>query len=104
MPDAHVLQCDYTVSYIWYVYRLESVCFRLLPETTAWQGEEAEHGQQHSEGQQGEDVQEGVHTQEEAKDHQLEKSHNNTSKSNDDCQHEGHAVSKAPELNNDHQG
>lgn len=66
--------------------------FRLLPEATAWQGEEAEHGQQHPEGQQGEDVQEGVHTQEDAKDHQLEKSHRNT------CQCERHAVSKTSKL------
>lgn len=44
---------------------------RLLPETAAWQSEEAQHRQEHPEGEQREDVQEGVHAQEEAKDHQL---------------------------------
>lgn len=59
----------------------------LLPETAAWQSEEAQHCQEHPEGEQREDVQEGVHAQEEAKDHKLggrreKMSHSNTSKSN----------------------
>lgn len=62
--------------------------FRLLPETTAWQGEKTEHSKEHPEGKQGEDIQEGIHAQEKAKDHQLEKSHSNTSKSNSSYQTE----------------
>lgn len=50
------------------LWELES---RLLPETAAWQSEEAQHCQEHPEGEQREDIQEGVHAQEEAKDHQL---------------------------------
>lgn len=60
--------------------------FKLLPETTAWQGEKTKHGKEHPEGKQGEDIQEGIHAQEKAKDHQLEKSHSNTSKSNSNYQ------------------
>lgn len=62
--------------------------FKLLPETTAWQGEKTEHSKEHPEGKQGEDIQEGIHAQEKAKDHQLEKSHSNTSKSNSSYQTE----------------
>lgn len=60
--------------------------FKILPETTAWQGDEAEYSKEHPEGEQGEDIQEGIHAQENSKDHQLEKSHSHTSKSNSSCQ------------------
>lgn len=60
--------------------------FKVLPETTAWQGDETEYSKEHPEGEQGEDIQEGIHAQENSKDHQLEKSHSHTSMSNSSYQ------------------